>query len=91
MKKEQSSTGRAFVAGAVGGVIAVVVMAILAAVLMRRLGPRMMRCCCGSGEMRGCCGSCDCGKSAEAEPEVVSEGGGAGVDEGGDEGGGFDR
>ena len=52
MKKEQSSTGRAFVAGAVGGVIAVVVMAILAAVLMRRLGPRMMRCCCGSGEMR---------------------------------------
>jgi hypothetical protein len=74
MKKEHDSAGRSFVAGAVGGVVAVVAMATLAAVLMRRLGPRMMQrmmSCCDSDEMCACMESCGCGKAAERDADVA--------------------
>ena len=71
MEIEKWSGSRSFVAGAFGGVIAVAVLAVLAGVLMRRLGPRMMprmmermMARCGSEEMRACMEKCGCGKAA---------------------------
>jgi uncharacterized protein (DUF779 family) len=49
-------------------------MAVLAAVLVRRLGPRMMplmmermKGCCDSEAMRACMEKCGCGKADEPE------------------------
>ncbi len=65
---------RSFVAGAMGGFVAFGVLAVLAAVMMRRLMPAMMPrmmermmseggCC--SDEMRPCMERCGCGRSGE--------------------------
>jgi hypothetical protein len=87
METEKGPGGRSFVAGAFGGVVAVVAMAVLAAMLMRRLGPRIvprmmerMRACCDSEEMRACMEKCGCAKAevgggvdgaAEAKESIV--------------------
>ena len=60
---------RSFVAGAMGGVVAVALLAVLGAALMRRFMPRMMaRMMAGgacSDEMRACMEHCGCSKPAE--------------------------
>lgn len=67
----RSSMRRALAAGAVGGVIAVTLLAVLGVVLMRRMGPQLMRGMmkrmmadeeCG-GRMRECMERCGCGES----------------------------
>jgi hypothetical protein len=63
MKTNRGPGTRSFVAGAAGGAIAVVVMAVIAATLMRRLGPRMM------DRMMACCDKCGCGKADEPESD----------------------
>ena len=74
METKQGSAGRSFVARAAGGAVAVLAMAVLAAVLMRRLGPRMMplmmermKGCCDSEGMRACMEKFGCGKAEERE------------------------
>ena len=74
METKQGSAGRSFVAGASGGAVAVLAMAILAVVLMRRIGPRVMplmmermKGCCDSEAMRACMEKCGCDKAEEPE------------------------
>jgi hypothetical protein len=68
---------RSVVAGAIGGALALVVLAAVAALLMRRVGPRMMplmmeRMMKGgarSEEMAACMERCGCGRPAsDGEP-----------------------
>jgi hypothetical protein len=54
METKKGFGTRSFVAGTAGGAIAVVVLAVIAAILMRRLGPRMME------RMMACCDKCGC-------------------------------
>jgi hypothetical protein len=69
-----NSTRRSFVAGAAGGVIAVVALTAIAALLLRRFGPRLMpammermmtdgRC---SEQMRACMERCGCAQPASS-------------------------
>jgi hypothetical protein len=59
-------------AGAFGGIIGVVVVAVLAAFLLRRVGPRlmarMMRDCECSSEMKACMDKCCRGPGGEERP-----------------------
>jgi hypothetical protein len=74
MQSAKDSTGRSVAAGAIGGVIAIMALAAIAALLLRCLGPRLMPrmmermmsggCC--SEEMRACMEKCGCGRPAEA-------------------------
>ena len=74
MKSAEASAGRPVVAGAIGGLIAVVALAAIAALLLRFLGPRLMHGCMermmsGDGcpeEMRACMEKCGCGRPAQA-------------------------
>ena len=65
--------GRAVLAGAIGGIVAVFVLGFLAAALLRRVGPRMMQrmmhdCDCPP-DMRACMEKCCCGpRSDEPDP-----------------------
>lgn len=54
---------RSMLAGAIGGVVAVFVLAILGAVMMRR----MMSCGCCADGMRACMEKCGCGGPEEPE------------------------
>ena len=67
MPKSCCSMKRSVVAGAIGGIVAVAVIAILGALLLRRVGPRMMSEGGCSEEMRACMEKCGCGKSEERE------------------------
>ncbi len=69
---------RSFVAGVLGGFIAVGVLTVLAAVLVRRfmpaMMPRMMKRMMGEGgccseEMRACMERCRCGRPREPESD----------------------
>jgi hypothetical protein len=74
MQSAKDSTGRSVAAGAIGGVIAIMALAAIAALLLRCLGPRLMHGCMermmsGDGcpeEMRACMEKCGCGRPAEA-------------------------
>ena len=59
---------RAMVAGVLGGIVAVVVLGALAALACRRFGPRMMRACGCSAEMKACMEKCGCGSPTEEPP-----------------------
>jgi len=58
---------RSVVAGAIGGIVAVAVIAILGALLLRRVGPRMMSEGGCSEEMRACMEKCGCGRPENAD------------------------
>jgi hypothetical protein len=74
MQSAEDSAGRPVVAGAIGGLIAVVALAAIAALLLRFLGPRLMprmmeSMMSGDGcpeEMRACMERCGCGRPAKA-------------------------
>jgi len=79
MSKSNGSIKRSVLAGAIGGIMAVAVVAILAAVLFRRVGPclmprmmrgmmeRMMADGSCSEEMRACMEKCGCGRPETAD------------------------
>lgn len=60
---------RSMLAGALGGIAAVAVMAVLAAALMRR----MMACGCCSEKMGACMERCGCGRPEEPDQADRSE------------------
>lgn len=75
MSKSCCSMKRSVAAGAIGGIVAVAVIAILGAFLLRRVGPRLMprmmermmsEGCC-SEEMRACMEKCGCGRPENAD------------------------
>jgi len=86
---KSSSTGRAMLAGAFGGIIGVVVVGWLGAVILRRMGPQVMPrimerlmggcdCCPETKECMGrgeCDGSCDCGGSCDCDGSCETAGG----------------
>ena len=67
MPKSCCSMKRSVVAGAIGGIVAVAVIAILGALLLRRVGPRMMSEGGCSEEMRACMEKCGCGRPENAD------------------------
>ena len=67
MPKSCCSMKRSVVAGAIGGIVAVAVIAILGALLLRRGGPRMMSEGGCSEEMRACMEKCGCGRPENAD------------------------
>jgi hypothetical protein len=67
MSKSCCSMKRSVVAGAIGGIVAVAVIAILGALLLRRVGPRMMSEGGCSEEMRACMEKCGCGRPENAD------------------------
>lgn len=67
MPKSCCSMKRSVVAGAIGGIVAVAVIAILGALLLRRVGPRMMSEGGCSEEMRACMEKCGCGRPEKAD------------------------
>jgi hypothetical protein len=77
MGSAANSTARSVIAGAVGGAIAVVALAAIAACLVRRAGPRMMErmmsggCC--SDEMRACMAKCGCGPAAPRDGDEPAD------------------
>jgi hypothetical protein len=72
-----SSTGRAVLAGAFGGIIGVAVVAGLVGFVLRRMGPqvmeRMMRDCDCPAEMKECMDRCCCGGSCDADETSATE------------------
>jgi hypothetical protein len=67
MPKSCCSMKRSVVAGAIGGIVAVAVIAILGALLLRRVGPRMMSEGGCSEAMRACMEKCGCGRPENAD------------------------
>jgi len=75
MSTSNGSVKRSVAAGAIGGIVAVAVIAILGTLLLRRVGPRMMprmmeRMMSEGGcseEMRACMEKCGCGRSEKAD------------------------
>ena len=67
MPKSCCSMKRSVVAGAIGGIVAVAVIAILGALLLRRVGPRMMSEGGCSEEMRACMEKCGCGRPENSD------------------------
>lgn len=66
------SAKRAMFAGCLGGIVGVALVAILAAMLFRRMGPRLMKRMMRdrefSPEMRACMEKCGCAPPAEDRP-----------------------
>lgn len=71
MESTGTPTGRAALAGAIGGVLAVMVLAAAGAMLLRILGPRLagaaMNGGCCSEEMRSRMAKCGCGPATTVD------------------------